>query len=42
VTNLPYAQNLCIVYDLAKKLGDDTIACAHMMIHHLPEALAGI
>jgi len=31
-----------IAYDLAKKLGEDPIACAHMMmIHDLPEAKAG-
>jgi putative hydrolase of HD superfamily len=31
-----------IAYDLAKKMGADPIACAHMMmIHDLPEAKAG-
>lgn len=30
-----------IAYDLAKKLGADPIACAHMMIHDLPEARVG-
>ena len=31
-----------IAYDLAKKLGADPLACAHMMmIHDLPEARAG-
>ncbi len=31
-----------IAYDLAKELGEDPVACAHMMmIHDLPEAHAG-